>query len=324
MPEVKFSVDQSKSMTDQLAALGYSGIHTRDQFRDLVESLDLSTAAGQQAYVSLLALAPAFDNVVSSYESAVASAYSTQSQALQSFKDQVDQFRQSLTTGDLSTASPEQQYAQTRQRFEDLYGKAIGGDATAQAGLTSAAQDFLNASKAYNASSGRYQSDLAEVMQSMDYASSSADAQLDQLKEMVKGIVDVNTSVQTVAEAIASLQAWTSVNGSHASGLYRVPFDGYIAELHAGERVLTASEARSLDAAGHGMLSVDLSRYQSNSGDSLLQEIKALRAEVAQLRADRRQADAGHATQRAELAAEQFSRLDEQTNLMRNRARPGK
>lgn len=316
--------DASKSMTDQLAALGYSGIHTRDQFRDLVESLDLSTAAGQQAYVSLLALAPAFDNVVSSYESAVASAYSTQSQALQSFRDQVDQFRQSLTTGDLSTASPEQQYAETRQRFEDLYGKAIGGDATAQAGLTSAAQDFLNASKAYNASSGQYQSDLAEVMHSMDYASSSADAQLDQLKEMVRGIVDVNTSVQTVAEAIASLQAWTSVNGSHASGLYRVPFDGYIAELHAGERVLTASEARSLDAAGHGMLSVDLSRYQSNSGDSLLQEIKALRAEVAQLRADRRQADAGHATQRAELAAEQFSRLDEQTNLMRNQTRPGK
>jgi hypothetical protein len=316
--------DASKSVTDQLVALGYSGVHTRDQFRDLVESLDLSTAAGQQAYVSLLALAPAFDNVVSSYESAVASAYSNQSQALQSFRDQVNQFRQSLTTGDLSGASPEQQYAETRQRFEDLYGKAIGGDATAQAGLTAAAQDFLNASKAYNASSGQYQSDLAEVMQSMDYASSSADAQLDQMKEMVKGIVDVNSSVQTVAEAISSLQAWTSVNGSHASGLYRVPFDGYIAELHAGERVLTASEARSLDAAGQGMLSVDLSRYQSNSSDSLLQEIKALRAEVAQLRTDRRQADAGHATQRAELAAEQFSRLDEQTNLMRNRARPGK
>ena len=35
------------------------------------------------------------------------------------------------------------------------------------------------------------------------------------------------------------------VNGSHASGLYSVPFDGYIAELHAAERVLTASEAQA-------------------------------------------------------------------------------
>jgi len=35
------------------------------------------------------------------------------------------------------------------------------------------------------------------------------------------------------------------VNGSHAGGLDYVPFDGYIAELHEGERVLTAEEARS-------------------------------------------------------------------------------
>ena len=35
-----------------------------------------------------------------------------------------------------------------------------------------------------------------------------------------------------------------NVNGSHAGGLEYVPFDGYIAELHKGERVLTASEAR--------------------------------------------------------------------------------
>lgn len=34
-----------------------------------------------------------------------------------------------------------------------------------------------------------------------------------------------------------------SWNHSHASGLYRVPYDGYIAELHEGERVLTANEA---------------------------------------------------------------------------------
>lgn len=34
----------------------------------------------------------------------------------------------------------------------------------------------------------------------------------------------------------------SGVNGSHASGLPYVPFDGYIAELHKGERVLTASE----------------------------------------------------------------------------------
>lgn len=38
------------------------------------------------------------------------------------------------------------------------------------------------------------------------------------------------------------------IDGSHAGGLNSVPFDGYIAELHEGERVLTAQETREMDA----------------------------------------------------------------------------
>lgn len=38
------------------------------------------------------------------------------------------------------------------------------------------------------------------------------------------------------------------VDGSHASGLSYVPYDGYIAELHRGERVLTASESEAYNA----------------------------------------------------------------------------
>lgn len=41
------------------------------------------------------------------------------------------------------------------------------------------------------------------------------------------------------------------VNGSHAGGLPYVPFDGYIAELHKGERVLTADEARGYNNRGN-------------------------------------------------------------------------
>lgn len=40
-----------------------------------------------------------------------------------------------------------------------------------------------------------------------------------------------------------NVNANVSTNGSHAGGLAYVPFDGYIAELHKGERVLTANEA---------------------------------------------------------------------------------
>lgn len=37
-------------------------------------------------------------------------------------------------------------------------------------------------------------------------------------------------------------------DGSHRTGLQEVPYDGYIAELHKGERVLTAAEARQYPA----------------------------------------------------------------------------
>lgn len=45
------------------------------------------------------------------------------------------------------------------------------------------------------------------------------------------------------AKIYNALRSRAFINGSHRNGLERVPFDGYIAELHAGERVLTDTEA---------------------------------------------------------------------------------
>lgn len=42
----------------------------------------------------------------------------------------------------------------------------------------------------------------------------------------------------------------SDVDGSHANGLSYVPFDGYRAELHEGERVLTKEENKSYNAGG--------------------------------------------------------------------------
>lgn len=42
---------------------------------------------------------------------------------------------------------------------------------------------------------------------------------------------------------LSELSKYTKVDGSHANGLESVPYDGYIARLHKGERVQTANEA---------------------------------------------------------------------------------
>lgn len=56
----------------------------------------------------------------------------------------------------------------------------------------------------------------------------------------VSGIVSGFKSV--VSGANEAKSAAKSVNGKHASGLDYVPFNGYVAELHKGERVLTKQE----------------------------------------------------------------------------------
>ena len=63
------------------------------------------------------------------------------------------------------------------------------------------------------------------------------------------------------------VKANVSTNGSHAGGLAYVPFDGYIAELHKGERVLTASEARAYNSGESA---------NNTSGITIIQNIQSV------------------------------------------------
>ncbi len=52
-----------KAMQEQMAALGASNIKTKEEFKSLVKSLDLTTESGAKTYVTLMAVAPAFSQV---------------------------------------------------------------------------------------------------------------------------------------------------------------------------------------------------------------------------------------------------------------------
>jgi hypothetical protein len=63
-------------------------------------------------------------------------------------------------------------------------------------------------------------------------------------------------------------------DGSHAGGLGYVPRDGYIAELHRGERVLTAGENRGYDAASVWQMANDkLGAGAGENGDIIIHNV---------------------------------------------------
>lgn len=72
----------------------------------------------------------------------------------------------------------------------------------------------------------------------------------------------VSATVKWVGGAIDKFDA--AVSGSHYNGLGRVPYNGYIAELHKGERVLTSFEADQYDNTMRGVAGV--SYEQSSAG----------------------------------------------------------
>ena len=240
---------------------------------------------------------------VVSAKDALAKAYDTESAAAKTALDKskswvttLNGLNASVALGAQSTLTPEQKYAEARAQFEKTLAAANAGDTTAQSGLSAAEQAFLAASQVVNASDAKYVADYARVMAANDealkWAGMQVDVQqasLDALTAQVSGLITINDSVLTVAQAIANLQAamgtatglGVQFDGSHAGGLASVPFDGYAAELHRGEVVVDAPAAAAMRRYFGGVPS-----QGGGNTDALVVEIKRLNEKIDKLNAD--------------------------------------
>ncbi|WP_338679111.1 hypothetical protein OPV09_19010 [Janthinobacterium sp. TB1-E2] len=233
---------------------------------------------------------------VTSAKDALAKAYETESVAAKSALEKskswvttLNGLNSSMALGAQSTLTPEQKYAEARAQFEKTLAAANAGDTTAQSGLSAAEQAFLTASQVVNASDARYAADYARVVEAnkeaLKWAAAQVDVQqasLDALNAQVSGLIKINDSVLTVAQAIAGLRA--AMGGAADLGV-QLGNPPVVAALAAMTSPVTAAV-------------FDPVRYSSaaNVGsDVLVAEIRglrednqAMRVELEGLRADQR------------------------------------
>ncbi len=126
---------------------------------------------------------------------------------MESFANTAAGLNSSLVLGEMSTLTPQQQYAEARRQFEETRKLAAAGDTTAQGKLSSAEQAFLQMSQKINGSDAQYSSDLALVMRTNDelaqWAINSVDvakASLDALNDSAATLSDISATLKDIAQ----------------------------------------------------------------------------------------------------------------------------
>jgi hypothetical protein len=245
------------------------------------KGMDASTLALYDRLAGLKAEQTAQDAIKKAQEQAAATMASFGDALAGSMKAATDAaaaFRalnDALLIGDSSALNPEQKYLEAKRQFDTADGS----------NLEAAEKAFLDASKSWFGGSAGYAADFAAVIAKNTQFAAASDAQ-------AAAIPGIWALIQ---------KQMLGVDGSHKNGLDFVPFDGYRAELHRGERVQTAASVRDGDAANQKMV-------------GLLQEV------LTELRADKVQRGAvGTAT--IEKIDKMADKMDAQKRATRASAR---
>ena len=275
---------ETAQFTKALASLGLQMPGTLDDYRQLVDAQDLTTDAGQKAYATLLQLAPAFYDLKTSLEGAKSAAdVLSEQQQLQSQLWELTGDTASIRAAQLATLDPSnralQQQIYAIQDAQDA-AKAASDLADAWKSVGDSILDEINRIRGLTDPTGS--ASFATLMGQFNAATSAArlgdqDA-AKTLPDLSKALLDAAADAATSRQELDRVQAQTaaSLEATYAaiSGLTGTTSTTSTSDVLAG---LAATNQASTPAAAN---------------DDLASEIAALRAEVAQLRADN---NAGHA-----------------------------
>ncbi len=151
-------IDLYNSLTSSFASMNYMLPATRDGYRAIVEGLDLTTASGQSAYVTLMALSEYADSYYSYLEDEAETAADKIADLvdeLESLSTTISEWLASLGISELNPVLSEQSY---KNQYANLLAAAQAPSATSDAitDYLNYATTFLTYEKSYG-TSGSYQ-----------------------------------------------------------------------------------------------------------------------------------------------------------------------
>jgi hypothetical protein len=264
------------SVIAELQRLGVSGVTTRDQFRQLVLGLDLTTDAGRQMYASLLAVAPAFDKVLDFFDAANKKASDALQQTIDQFNGfaaSLQKYRDTLFQTDAAQAGA---YNSLKARFIATADLAATGDATALGGLEGAGKDFLTAARNNASSLQDYYRDVALVARGVDKGIFAATETADYAQLQLAALQNATSILQSISDntaATAAALAAAVAAAQQAAAGTPVP-QASVSEAAAA--AAPAFPASTTNAAGAAMV----------SDSALKNEVAELKSEIEGLRDD--------------------------------------
>ena len=239
--------DLLRRLGKSFAEIGYSVPTSVEGFRSLVDSIDITTEAGQKLYGALMALAPAFKSSIDAIEDAVKSVYDAQQKAIDAAKDNLDKATKDVEKAqdDLKKAqdainkpiidglktvvssldnsikalrnladdltgkveTPEQSLQRLRREFTRLSGLARGGDIEAAGSLADVGKNLADSAVDNAASAFEAARETARIKREVTEMADALEGQKSVAEKQLDELTKINESVLSVSEAMANLAA---------------------------------------------------------------------------------------------------------------------
>jgi len=186
------AAELTRRLTNEFSLFGKQLPSDVKAYRDLVNSIDVSTEAGQKLYGQIIALAPEFNDLQDSLDKA----NSEVNALVKSLRDLAEEARKARG----ETEQP-RNLAYTRSQFEQASVLAMQGDIASAEKLLTLGKDLMGLSKTYSVTGSEYARDLALIQRA---ATVSADIQEQGLGTSISTNLTPSTGTGTTTPTIAT------------------------------------------------------------------------------------------------------------------------